>query len=499
MTRRRRARRRAARACSTTPTTATTCSTTRPSRTPSTTRCCASCEALEAAHPELRQRRFADPARGRRRAAGDFAAGARTRMPMLSLGNAFSDEEVARFRARASREQLGDERAEFSVEPKLDGLAISLRYEDGLFVRGATRGDGATGEDVTANLRTIQAIPLTLRGSGWPACWKCAARSTCRARASRATTHAARQRGGKVLANPRNGAAGSLRQLDPRLTAQRPLAFYAYGAGRGREGWRCRTTHSGSAAARCAAGASRSARMCRRGARRGGPAGLLPPTSARGATAAVRHRRRGLQARRLRPAARDGLRLARAALGDRAQVPGAGSSSTTRRGHRGAGRPHRRADAGGAAGAGAGGRRHGDQRHAAQRRPDRAPGRARGRHGDRAPRRRRDPRSGARDRGAAPLDARAAAARASIQLPGATAPIVRLRRSAARKARRRRVCTGGLFCPAQRKQALIHFASRRAMDIEGLGERFIEAAGRTSATCAPWPTCTCSRWTTSWR
>ena len=122
-------------------------------------------EALEAAHPELRtsdsptQRVGAAPSR-------EFAE-VRHAIPMLSLANAFSDEEVDDF-VRRIRERLGRDELEFSVEPKFDGLAISLHYEDGVFVRGATRGDGETGEDVTANLRTIKSIPLRLRGSGWP-------------------------------------------------------------------------------------------------------------------------------------------------------------------------------------------------------------------------------------------------------------------------------------------------------------------------------------------
>src|SRR5690606_25257077 len=119
----------------------------------------------------------------------------------------------------------------FSVEPKLDGLAITLRYEDGCFVQGATRGDGATGEDVTANLRTIRAIPLVLRGGGWPSVLEVRGEVYMPLVAFRRYNERALAEGGKVLANPRNGAAGSLRQLDPRMTARRPLAFYAYAVG----------------------------------------------------------------------------------------------------------------------------------------------------------------------------------------------------------------------------------------------------------------------------
>ncbi len=177
-------------------------------------------------------------------------------LPMLSLGNAFSDEEVRDF-VRRIAEKLERPRLLFSAEPKLDGLAISLRYEHGVFVQGATRGDGATGEDVTANLRTVRAVPLRLRdgtagmGNGesgvvesgdavspiphspFPIPEILEVRGEIympRADFERYNEHA-RLHGGKVLANPRNGAAGSLRQLDPRITARRPLAFFAYGVG----------------------------------------------------------------------------------------------------------------------------------------------------------------------------------------------------------------------------------------------------------------------------
>lgn len=151
-------------------------------------------------------------------------------LPMLSLGNAFTDAEVADF-VRRAQQVLGEDAPVFSAEPKLDGLAISLRYEDGHFVRGATRGDGATGEDVTANLRTIHAIPLTLRGKGWPRVLEVRGEVYMPLAGFEAWNERAREEGGKVLANPRNGAAGSLRQLDPRVTAQRPLAFFAYATG----------------------------------------------------------------------------------------------------------------------------------------------------------------------------------------------------------------------------------------------------------------------------
>ena len=128
---------------------------------------------LEAAHPELR-----DPnsptVRVGAAPSGKFVTVAHE-VPMLSLGNAFSDDEVREFTARIEKE-TGDGQPAFSVEPKLDGLAISLRYEHGAFVRGATRGDGSSGEDVSANLRTIRSIPLRLRGTAPAVLEVCAAK-----------------------------------------------------------------------------------------------------------------------------------------------------------------------------------------------------------------------------------------------------------------------------------------------------------------------------------
>ncbi|HEY4294018.1 NAD-dependent DNA ligase LigA [Luteibacter sp.] len=199
-------------------------------------------EALEAEYTDL----ASDDSPTRRvgaRAHGGFAEVVHA-VPMLSLGNAFEQEgdtdrekyrEVADFERRI--EQTLDRRQPvFSVEPKLDGLAISLRYENGVFMQGATRGDGAVGEDVTANLRTVKAIPLRLRGEGWPRVLEVRGEVIMPRVAFEAFNERARAAGEKPLANPRNGAAGSLRQLDPAVTAKRPLAFFAYAVGRVQEG-----------------------------------------------------------------------------------------------------------------------------------------------------------------------------------------------------------------------------------------------------------------------
>ncbi len=159
---------------------------------------------------------------------------ARHAVPMLSLGNAFSDDDVTDFVARVRRFLgLGDEEPlDFTAEPKIDGLSVSLTYEKGRLARAATRGDGAEGENVTANARTVREIPSVLKGAGVP--------DTIDVRGEiymdRAdflrlnADHAAK--GGKIFANPRNAAAGALRQLDPAITASRPLRFFAYGWGR---------------------------------------------------------------------------------------------------------------------------------------------------------------------------------------------------------------------------------------------------------------------------
>lgn len=197
-------------------------------------------EALEQQHPELKT---ADSPTQRVGAAAlkEFAQ-VQHEVPMLSLGNAFSDEEISDFVKRIC-DTLNVTEPGFSVEPKLDGLAINLRYENGVFVQGATRGDGASGEDVTINLRTIKAIPLRLRGHA-PEVLEVRGEVFMPRAEFEAFNERARERGEKTLANPRNGAAGSLRQLDSRITASRPLSFYAYGLGKV-SGWELPETHSG--------------------------------------------------------------------------------------------------------------------------------------------------------------------------------------------------------------------------------------------------------------
>ena len=182
---------------------------------------------LESAHPELvsadspTRRVGAEPSR----AFEPVAHG----LPMLSLENAFTGEDVASFDARA-RAAAGGAQVDYVAEPKLDGLAVNLVYERGALVRAATRGDGAVGEDVTANIRTIGAVPVTLRGNA-PERVEVRGEVFMPLAGFNRLNEEQRAQGLKPFVNPRNAAAGALRQLDPRITARRPLDLYLYGMG----------------------------------------------------------------------------------------------------------------------------------------------------------------------------------------------------------------------------------------------------------------------------
>ncbi|PYY87912.1 DNA ligase (NAD(+)) LigA [Pseudomonas sp. TKO26] len=194
-------------------------------------------KALEAEHPELVT--SDSPTQRVGSAALSAFTQVRHEIPMLSLGNAFEEVDMREFDRRVvegldlpAGDLFGAGAAvEYSCEPKLDGLAVSLLYQDGVLVRGATRGDGTTGEDISVNVRTVRNIPLKLQGSGWPATLEVRGEVFMSKAGFERLNEAQLASGGKIFANPRNAAAGSLRQLDSKITASRPLEFCCYGLG----------------------------------------------------------------------------------------------------------------------------------------------------------------------------------------------------------------------------------------------------------------------------
>ena len=331
-------------------------------------------DAIEARFPKLvrpdspSRRVGAAPATG-------FAKVAHSR-PMLSLDNAFDADAVREFVERVRR-FLGlaaEEAVVLVAEPKIDGLSASLRYEKGSLVVGATRGDGAVGEDITANLRTVAKLPETMAGGHPPEIFEVRGEVYMR-RADFLALNTQQVAAGKLpFANPRNAAAGSLRQLDPSVTAGRRLHFFAYA-------W-------GETSAEPDATYWQMLRRFKRWGLRDQPARQALPDGGRGARAPrggrgdarrspLRHRRHGLQGRSARLAGPARHREPRPALGARPQVRGPAGAHRDRE-HRGPGRPHRRADTGRAPAPGHGRRRRRVARDAPQRGRDRAQGHPRG-------------------------------------------------------------------------------------------------------------------------
>ncbi len=414
---------------------------------------------LETAHPEL-----ATPDSPTQRVGGEplpeFPS-LRHRVPMLSLGNAFEEEEIRAFDRRA-REALGVEQIEYAAEPKFDGLAISLSYRKGVFAQGATRGDGATGEDVTPNLRTVRAIPLRLPQAADTEDLEVRGEILFYVRDFEKLNARQRQAGEKEFANPRNAAAGSLRLLDSRITARRPLRFFAYGVGMATKArW---TTQSGLLDRLGALGFP----VCRERGVAQGVEGLIDF-----------HGKIQAQRERL-PYAIDGVvykvnRLDwQAKLGFVARAPRyaiahkyPAEEQTTevlkievQVGRTGVLTPVARlkpVEVGGVTVTNATLHNEDDLRRKDVWAGDTVIVR---RAGDVIPEVVRVQARGQRseaDRFSMPH-----------RCPVCQSPVVRLAGEAAAR------CTGGLYCRAQRKQALLHFVGRRAMDIEGIGEKLVE-------------------------
>jgi len=200
---------------------------------------------LETTYPEL-----ADPDSPTQRVGGQASREFRAvvhAVPMLSLENAFSEQDILDFDRRA-RERLDVEQIVYSAEPKLDGLAVTLRYERGRLVQAATRGDGTRGEDVTPNVRAIRSVPIQLRGTRLPEVLEARGEVFMTRKSFEALNRRGLERGEKTFVNPRNAAAGSLRQLDPSITAQRTLDLFFYGIG-AVAGWTPPSRHSAMLAA----------------------------------------------------------------------------------------------------------------------------------------------------------------------------------------------------------------------------------------------------------
>lgn len=384
-------------------------------------------------------------------------------VPMLSLNNAFSAEEASAFDRRC-RDGLGKDRIDYACEPKFDGLAITLIYENGVFVQGATRGDGFTGEDVTQNLRTVKNIPLRLRGNDVPARLEVRGEVLMLRRDFERLNERQRAAGEKEFANPRNAAAGSLRQLDPKVTAQRPLRFFVYGVADASAVLPAPTLHSA---------------MMERLAAWGFPL-AAERAVVQGASGLAAYYERIGAARRTLPYDIDGVvykvnRIAdQEALGYVSRAPRfavahkfpAEEALTTveaievQVGRTGAITPVARLApvfVGGVT-----------VTNATLHNEDEV--------------RRKDVRSGdtvivRRAGDVIPEVVSVVPEKRPILAAEFVMPrICPVCGSAIEKPEDEAIarCTGGLFCPAQRKQALLHFASRRAMDIEGLGEKLVD-------------------------
>ena len=385
------------------------------------------------------------------------------RMPMLSLGNAFSDDDIVAFDKRC-RTLLGDTiqgEVEYACEPKFDGLAISLTYVNGVFVQGATRGDGSVGEDVTQNLRTVRSIPLKIETTA--ALLEVRGEVLMQRRDFAALNARQTAKGEKTFVNPRNAAAGSLRQLDPKLTSERPLSFFAYGIG-ATDGVVLPPVHSGAmdmlAKLRFPVTAERAVVLGVAGLRqyfaRIGAARPSLPFDIDGVVYKVNNlalqQQLGFVSRAPRFAIAHKFPAEEATTileGIDVQVGRTGAITPVAR--------LKPVFVGGTTVSNATLHNEDELRRKDLKIGDTVIVR---RAGDVIP-----------EVASAILALRPVEAREFVmptRCPECDSAIVKLEGEAVAR------CTGGLYCPAQRKQALLHFAQRRAMDIEGLGDKLVD-------------------------
>ncbi|MFD1556387.1 NAD-dependent DNA ligase LigA [Paraburkholderia silviterrae] len=420
-------------------------------------------QSIEAEHPEL-----VSPDSPTQRVGGEAAAGFEPVLhdvPMLSLNNGFADEDIVAFDKRVSDalDKPEGDPVEYACELKFDGLAISLRYLDGVFVQASTRGDGTTGENVTENVRTIRSLPLRLKGEHVPKVLDVRGEVLMFRRDFDRMNERQREAGHKEFANPRNAAAGSLRQLDPKITAQRPLSFFAYGIGV-LEGEPMPATHSELLDWYAQMGLPvNSERAVVKGAQ-----GLLDFFRVVGEKRdSLPYDIDGVVYKVNRRAEQDALgfvsRAPRFALAHK--FPAQEALTTVlaidvQVGRTGAITPVARLEpvfVGGATVTNATLHNEDEVRRKDIRIGDTVVVR---RAGDVIP-----------EVVSALIERRPADAREFVmptECPVCGSSIERLPDEAIAR------CTGGLFCPAQRKQALWHFAQRRALDIDGLGEKIID-------------------------
>ncbi len=384
------------------------------------------------------------------------------RVPMLSLANGFTDEDVAAFDRRC-REGLGAATVEYACELKFDGLAVSLVYEQGLFVQGSTRGDGNSGEDVTPNLRTVRSIPLKLQSRRAPKLLEVRGEVMMLRRDFEAINRRALEAGERTFVNPRNAAAGGLRQLDPRLTARRKLSFFAYGLG-AHEGFDVPPTHGRLLDQLAALGFPVAGeRRIVEGAR-----GLLEfhravgekrPKLAYDIDGVVYKVNRFAEQERLGYVSR----APRWAIAHKFPAEEAATELAdieVQVGRTGALTPVARLKpvfVGGTTIVNATLHNEDEVRRKDVWRRDTVVVR---RAGDVIPEVARVAKKGPREK--------ADWFEMPARCPVCGSAVIRLEDEAVAR------CTGGLYCPAQRKQALLHFSQRRAMDIEGLGDKLVD-------------------------